>query len=1078
MPIDQLIMSMIGGSVLSPSVSRTAALSVPAVLRGRNLLCSIATLPLEQLGPDRSKVPNPLLAQVDPDIPNTVTLAQTVEDLLFVGESYWRILGFGWDGYPVSAMHLDYTSVSVTPPTDRNPAPLPSGLDPRDGSVVWVDGVEVGWDELIRFDSPNPGLLNVGGRTINRALLIDQVASLYSKNPRPLDYFSPADGVDPASDTEIASILSAWATARQASSTAYVPAALKYNSVDSPTPQEMQLVELAKQATLDLANLMGVDPEDLGVSTTSRTYQNAVDRRQDMINTVFAPYLRAITDRLSMGDVTKRGYRVEFDLDDYLKPDPQTRWTVYQTAKGIGALTVDEIRARECLPDLTPAQRAELNPPTADGNTVPAVGQDDPADEAADDQAQAWRPPMVTLGRYRYARATFPYTIAKDTEHCPASKPWALRKTDTGELIACHETKEKAVAQQSAIGANNHSSPAGARFIAVPVQNFRVDVERRIIEGLALPYGRVADNGGGRFRFAKGALRYTDPGRVKLFRDHDYSQALGRMTDARDTDEGVFVRYKVARGQAGDEALALAEDGVLDGLSVGVDFSRTDTGPDPENKGVTLVRRATWRETSLTAMPAFDDARLTSVTASRKGAAVPAEEENTEATEETAPEAQQEQPQGVSLSQEQLTALLSRPGALDALVQPAQQVPQPPAGALTLSAEQVDGLIKSGRLGALLGVPSLQASAPREERRVVNPGNRRPAAATQVREELPYRFDRRGNLTSGPRYDFSTDLISGLKDRAAGRSSESLDRAEKFMRENFAASVDTGDTSTLNPNVQRPDLYVDQKDFLYPLWSTIAKGPLSSITPFVFPKFNSASGLVGAHTEGTEPTPGSFTATSATVTPAAISGKVTLSREAWDQGGNPQTSGLIWRQMTRGWYEALEASVVTLLNGTTLTAQTITIAAGESDTALTGELEGALAALNFARGGFTMREFFIQADLYSKLIAAVDDSGRKVYPIMGPTNATGTTADFFGNINIAGVRGRPTWALAAAGQTAATPSYLIDPNDVWGWASAPQRLDFQYQVATVDIGIWGYHAAVVSDVTGVRKVMYDPTTGD
>jgi hypothetical protein len=38
-----------------------------------------------------------------------------------------------------------------------------------------------------------------------------------------------------------------------------------------------------------------------------------------------------------------------------------------------------------------------------------------------------------------------------------------------------------------------------------------------------------------------------------------------------------------------------------------------------------------------------------------------------------------------------------------------------------------------------------------------------------------------------------------------------------------------------------------------------------------------------------------------------VSGKVEITREAFDQGGNPQMSGLIWRQMTRGYYEALEA---------------------------------------------------------------------------------------------------------------------------------------------------------------------------
>jgi HK97 family phage prohead protease len=154
----------------------------------------------------------------------------------------------------------------------------------------------------------------------------------------------------------------------------------------------------------------------------------------------------------------------------------------------------------------------------------------------------------------------------------------------------------------------------------VPVTQFNVDKEGRFIEGLAVPYGRVAGKGGMKYRFAKDSLQWTDPGRVKLLRDHDFGQPLGRAVDLKSTSAGLQVRFKVARGAEGDRALELAEDGVLDGLSVGVDFDMSaDTELDGKDKSVTLVRRADLREVSLTAMPAFDDARVTKVAASRNG---------------------------------------------------------------------------------------------------------------------------------------------------------------------------------------------------------------------------------------------------------------------------------------------------------------------------------------------------------------------------------------------------------------------------------------------------------------------------
>jgi hypothetical protein len=43
---------------------------------------------------------------------------------------------------------------------------------------------------------------------------------------------------------------------------------------------------------------------------------------------------------------------------------------------------------------------------------------------------------------------------------------------------------------------------------------------------------------------------------------------------------------------------------------------------------------------------------------------------------------------------------------------------------------------------------------------------------------------------------------------------------------------------------------------------------------------------------------------------------------------------------------------------------------------------------------------------------------------------------------------------------------------VSGWASAPQRLDFQYRVPYVDLAIWGYKAAAITRIEGVREVIY------
>jgi phage head maturation protease len=934
-PIDQLFAEL-RGLAGNPRVGRDEALSVPTVLRGRNLICSVATLPLVQIGPEGHFVRNPLLEQLDVDVANVVTLAQLVEDLLFEGIGWLQVTARDFADFPIRVRHRDVTTVSLQPPgSPDSPAPLPSGEDPR-GAQVWVDGKPVPARDMIRVDSPNPALLKVGGRAVKRAILLDKAARMYADDPRPMDYFTPSEGADPVDDEEIQSILAEHQAARRKRATAYVPAALQYHSVDSPSPAELQLVELQRQAGLDIANAIGVDPEDLGISTTSRTYFNSVDRRQSKINDVLAMYMRAVTDRLSMGDVTRRGHRVEFDLRGYMKADPPTRVAYYQGMKALGAITDEEIREMEGLP------------PLAKG-----VGTTDTPDPEAVD---ASRPAGLTFDR------------------------------------------------------------PDLTFVDVPSEGFSVDRESRRIEGVILPYGQVGVKGGQKFNFRPGSLKWSEPGRVKLLRDHDPGKPLGRAVSLTATRTGVKAVFSVARGAVGDEALSLAEDGVLDGFSVGVDFDQAADVAEGRRGVVDVLR------TSLTAMPTFDNARVTRVAASlTEGTEVP----DTDIEPTTAP---------------------------------AAPAPVP----VTFTTDQMQALLR--------GTQPVSTPDPEPERpEVVNPTGR-PVALTATSDPPSYRFDRRGILLPGA-HDFGVDIVQAGK--ANNPESPEYRRVMEFVRQQF--DVISTDVNELNPTINLPR-YIDQREFRYPIWSAVNKGtPPNGIQGFTWPKFSSASGLVGAHTEGTEPSSGTYVTTSQTVTPTAVSGKAKISREVWDMGGTPGLSNLIWTRILRDWYEALEAAIVTELNAATPTSLgTFTVAGGTTGQTLASEMRRYLAALHFVRGGFRFDTSFAQIDLYSHLVDARDGQGRHLFPAIGPTNADGTVSDRYQSININGVPFLPTWALAASGVVAAS-SYLIDRMAVDGWASTPQRLDItQTEVANVYIGLWGYKATAINDIAGVREIIYDP----
>src|SRR5690606_6236447 len=137
----------------------------------------------------------------------------------------------------------------------------------------------------------------------------------------------------------------------------------------------------------------------------------------------------------------------------------------------------------------------------------------------------------------------------------------------------------------------------------------------------------------------------------------------------------------------------------------------------------------------------------------------------------------------------------------------------------------------------------------------------------------------------------------------------------------------------------------------------------------------------------------SFTTTSQTVNPTPISGKASITREVWDMGGNPAVSTLIFNQMVRSWREGLEQATAAFLN-TLTAAASIDIPAGATDDALAAAWDAALAELQFERG-YDWQALALEKNLYLAFVGARDNTGRVLYPQVGPSNTNGTAASRF-----------------------------------------------------------------------------------
>jgi HK97 family phage prohead protease len=151
--------------------------------------------------------------------------------------------------------------------------------------------------------------------------------------------------------------------------------------------------------------------------------------------------------------------------------------------------------------------------------------------------------------------------------------------------------------------------------------------DRREISGKIVPMGtgEIGATNLGAYTFAAGSIEISDPTKIKLFSMHDMKKPVGRMTSAEVVDGvGIFATFKLSRSQAGADALIMASEGLVSGLSIGAEIIASK----PSRDGHTVVTAAKLTEVSLVTEPAFKSAQVLEIAA---------EEAQAEAVEETLP---------------------------------------------------------------------------------------------------------------------------------------------------------------------------------------------------------------------------------------------------------------------------------------------------------------------------------------------------------------------------------------------------------------------------------------------------------
>jgi HK97 family phage portal protein len=327
-------------------VSREDALSVPALMRCRNLLAgTIGAIPLELYKKSTNEeLGSPAwLEQPSYSQPRSVTIAYTVESLLLYSQAFWKCVEiYSEDGRPSRFEWIANNRVTAT--LDSTNTFVKSYA--VDGMTLPMDGL----GSLITFQSLLPGILTTGIQTIRAAIDVQKAAAVSASQPMPTGILrnNGAD-LDPK---EVSGLLAAFKSARNNRSTAYLTSTLEYVPVQF-SPKDMMYGEAIQNLATEIARLCNVPAIYVSADqNSSYTYNNVQDERKQFLQLSLQPFISAIEDRLSMDDITARGNVVKFDIDkNFLRTDPMQELAVIEKLLSLNLITTEQ--AME-MTDLTP----------------------------------------------------------------------------------------------------------------------------------------------------------------------------------------------------------------------------------------------------------------------------------------------------------------------------------------------------------------------------------------------------------------------------------------------------------------------------------------------------------------------------------------------------------------------------------------------------------------------------------------------------------------------------------------------------------------------------------------------------
>jgi len=317
-----VIADWLGDDLLSNlPMTRAEAMSIPAVARGRNLLCStIAKFPLRALNrqgvlPDENQPRWFYSTPIENPQSPYERMFWTVDDIIFYGCALWYVTRGAADrGGRRAVLSAEHVPAAVWDYHTDN-----DGM-----GFITLNGVRIEPDQYILFNPPHEGLLNIGNRTLRGARDTEKAWTGRARNPIPLIELHRVEEGQ-LLESEVEAHVKAWAAARQAENGAigYTPQELEIRVHGAVTAD--MFVEGRNASRGDVASHLNLRASMIDGTTGQDTLTYTTkDGDKNLFYELDLPYWTdPIEARLSLDDVLPSGQRTRFDkYDAFNLPTP------------------------------------------------------------------------------------------------------------------------------------------------------------------------------------------------------------------------------------------------------------------------------------------------------------------------------------------------------------------------------------------------------------------------------------------------------------------------------------------------------------------------------------------------------------------------------------------------------------------------------------------------------------------------------------------------------------------------------------------------------------------------------------